>query len=46
MIVFGLQQGPAAHWQPWIWALIVAGTGLMSVFDALHFPPLVAMTPS
>jgi EmrB/QacA subfamily drug resistance transporter len=32
LIVFGLQQGPAAHWQPWIWALIVAGTGFMSVF--------------
>ena len=32
LIVFGLQQGPAAHWQPWIWAIIVAGTGFMSVF--------------
>jgi EmrB/QacA subfamily drug resistance transporter len=32
LIVFGLQQGPAAHWQPWIWALIVAGLGFMSVF--------------
>jgi EmrB/QacA subfamily drug resistance transporter len=32
LIVFGLQQGPAAHWQPWIWAMIVAGTGFMSVF--------------
>jgi EmrB/QacA subfamily drug resistance transporter len=32
LIVFGLQQGPAAHWQPWIWALIVAGTGFMSAF--------------
>jgi EmrB/QacA subfamily drug resistance transporter len=31
-IVFGLQQGPAAHWQPWIWALLVAGTGFMSAF--------------
>ncbi len=32
LIVFGLQQGQAAHWQPWIWALIVAGLGFMSVF--------------
>jgi EmrB/QacA subfamily drug resistance transporter len=32
LIVFGLQQGPAAHWQPWIWALIVAGIGFMSAF--------------
>ncbi len=32
LIVFGLQQGADAHWQPWIWALIVAGTGFMSVF--------------
>jgi EmrB/QacA subfamily drug resistance transporter len=32
LIVFGLQQGPTAHWQPWIWAMIVAGVGFMSVF--------------
>ncbi|OBH50295.1 MFS transporter [Mycobacterium sp. E2479] len=32
LIVFGLQQGQAAHWQPWIWALIVAGVGLMTAF--------------
>src|SRR5246127_2026627 len=32
LIVFGLQQGPAAHWQPWIWALIIAGVGFLSVF--------------
>lgn len=32
LIVFGLQQGRAAHWQPWIWALIVAGLGCMSAF--------------
>jgi MFS family permease len=31
-IVFGLQQGQSAHWQPWIWALIVAGIGLMTAF--------------
>jgi EmrB/QacA subfamily drug resistance transporter len=32
LIVFGLQQGQAAHWQPWIWAMIVAGIGFMSAF--------------
>lgn len=32
LIVFGLQQGQAAHWQPWIWALIVAGVGFVTVF--------------
>lgn len=32
LIVFGLQEGQSAHWQPWIWAVIVAGIGLMSVF--------------
>jgi EmrB/QacA subfamily drug resistance transporter len=32
LIVFGLQQGQASHWQPWIWAMIVAGVGCMSVF--------------
>jgi EmrB/QacA subfamily drug resistance transporter len=32
LIVFGLQQGQAGHWQPWVWALIVAGVGFMSVF--------------
>ncbi|MGH3969561.1 MAG: MFS transporter, partial [Mycobacterium sp.] len=32
LIVFGLQQGQAAHWQPWIWALIVAGIGCMTAF--------------
>ena len=32
LIVFGLQQGPAAHWQPWIWAMVVAGIGFMSAF--------------
>jgi EmrB/QacA subfamily drug resistance transporter len=31
-IVFGLQQGEDAHWQPWIWALIVAGIGAMTAF--------------
>jgi EmrB/QacA subfamily drug resistance transporter len=32
LIVFGLQQGQAAHWQPWIWAMIVAGAGFISAF--------------
>ena len=32
LIVFGLQQGQSAHWQPWIWATIVAGAGFVSVF--------------
>ncbi len=32
LIVFGLQQGQSAHWQPFIWAMIVAGIGLMTAF--------------
>ncbi|CAM4295772.1 Multidrug resistance protein B [Mycobacterium basiliense] len=32
LIVFGLQQGQPAGWQPWIWVVIVAGVGLMSAF--------------
>jgi hypothetical protein len=32
LIVFGLQQGQAAHWEPWIWAMIVAGIGFMTAF--------------
>ncbi len=32
LIVFALQQGQAAHWQPWIWAMLVAGAGFISVF--------------
>lgn len=32
LIVFGLQQGQPARWQPWIWAMIVAGIGFVSVF--------------
>lgn len=32
LIVFGLQQGQAAHWDPGIWAVIVAGIGLMAAF--------------
>jgi EmrB/QacA subfamily drug resistance transporter len=32
LIVFGLQQGQAAGWQPWIWAMIVAGVGFISAF--------------
>ncbi|WP_431196006.1 MFS transporter [Mycobacterium camsae] len=32
LIVFGLQQGQAAQWQSWIFAMIVAGVAIMSVF--------------
>lgn len=32
LIVFGLQQGQSAQWQPWILTMIVAGIGFMSVF--------------
>jgi EmrB/QacA subfamily drug resistance transporter len=32
LIVFGLQQGQSVHWQPWIWAVIVVGVGLISAF--------------
>jgi EmrB/QacA subfamily drug resistance transporter len=32
LVVFGLQQGQAAHWQPWIWAMIVGGIGFLTTF--------------
>lgn len=32
LIVFGLQQGQSAGWQPWIWATVVAGVGFVSAF--------------
>ena len=32
LIVFGLQEGQAHHWAPWIWAVIVAGIGFMAAF--------------
>lgn len=32
LIVFALQEGQSHHWQPWIWAVIVAGIGLMTAF--------------
>ncbi|HTQ15866.1 MFS transporter [Mycobacterium sp.] len=32
LVVFGLQQGQAAHWDLWVWAVIVAGTGFMAAF--------------
>jgi EmrB/QacA subfamily drug resistance transporter len=32
LIVFALQQGQSTGWAPWIWAMIVGGVGLMSVF--------------
>ncbi|BBZ08622.1 MFS transporter [Mycolicibacterium doricum] len=31
-IVFGLQEGQSQGWQPWIWALIVAGIAVMAGF--------------
>ncbi|EUA73397.1 major Facilitator Superfamily protein [Mycobacterium xenopi 4042] len=32
LIVFGLQQGQAGGWAPWIWAVIVAGVGFLAMF--------------
>lgn len=32
LLVFGLQEGQSAHWQPWIWAVLVAGAGFMWAF--------------
>jgi len=32
LVVFGLQEGQREHWQPWIWATVVAGVGFMAVF--------------
>jgi EmrB/QacA subfamily drug resistance transporter len=32
LIIFGLQQGQSAHWEPWIWAMLVAGVGFMTAF--------------
>lgn len=32
LLVFGLQEGQSAGWQPWIWAVLVAGVGFMSAF--------------
>ena len=32
LVVFGLQEGQDAHWQPWIWATVVAGVGFMTLF--------------
>jgi EmrB/QacA subfamily drug resistance transporter len=32
LIVFGLQEGQSAHWQPWVWAMVVAGVGFMTTF--------------
>ena len=31
-IVFALQEGQAGGWAPWIWAVIVAGVGLLTAF--------------
>jgi EmrB/QacA subfamily drug resistance transporter len=32
LIVFALQEGQSQGWAPWIWAVIVAGIGLMTAF--------------
>jgi EmrB/QacA subfamily drug resistance transporter len=32
LIVFGLQEGQSNSWAPWIWAVLVAGIGLMTAF--------------
>jgi EmrB/QacA subfamily drug resistance transporter len=31
-IVFALQEGQSSGWAPWIWAVLVAGVGLMTAF--------------
>jgi EmrB/QacA subfamily drug resistance transporter len=32
LVVFALQQGEAGGWAPWIWAVMVAGVGLLTGF--------------
>lgn len=32
LVVYGLQHGEAVGWQPWIWAVIIAGIGLLTTF--------------
>jgi EmrB/QacA subfamily drug resistance transporter len=32
LIVFALQEGQSGGWDPWIWAVIVAGVGFMAAF--------------
>jgi EmrB/QacA subfamily drug resistance transporter len=32
LIVFALQEGQSGGWAPWIWAVLVAGVGFMTVF--------------
>jgi EmrB/QacA subfamily drug resistance transporter len=32
LVVFSLQEGQASNWAPWIWAVLVAGIGLMTAF--------------
>jgi EmrB/QacA subfamily drug resistance transporter len=32
LIVFSLQEGQSSNWAPWIWAVLVAGIGLMTAF--------------
>ncbi|AGC63934.1 drug-transport integral membrane protein [Mycobacterium liflandii 128FXT] len=47
LLVFGLQEGQAADWAPWIWAVLVAGVGFMAMFvywQALnHRAPLISL---
>ncbi|WP_253867001.1 MFS transporter [Mycobacterium asiaticum] len=47
LLVFGLQEGQSADWAPWIWAVLVAGAGFMSVFiywqAVNHRAPLVPL---
>ncbi len=48
LLVFGLQEGQSADWAPWIWAVLVAGVGFMSVFiywqAVNHRAPLVPLS--
>ncbi|UQX13131.1 DHA2 family efflux MFS transporter permease subunit [Candidatus Mycobacterium methanotrophicum] len=32
LIVFALQEGQSGGWAPWIWAVLVAGTGFLTAF--------------
>ncbi len=42
LLVFGLQEGQAADWAPWIWAVLVAGVGFMARAPALLISRLVS----
>ncbi len=47
LIVFGLQEGQAHHWQPWIWAMIATGVVVMAVFvywqSVNRYEPLIPL---